>query len=63
LEFYVDSKNKSREITEWLLLAFILASIHTIVSIKSIPQTLRGIELVSVHEKMPKDVNKVFVGH
>ncbi len=41
---------------------FVLTPIHTIVSIKSRPQTPKGIKLVSVHEKMPKDVNKVFTG-
>jgi hypothetical protein len=41
---------------------FILAPIHTIVGVKSRPQNPRGKKLVSVHEKMPKDVNKVFAG-
>jgi hypothetical protein len=40
---------------------FVLASIHTFVNIKFRPQNPRGIELVNVHEKMPKEVNRVFV--
>jgi hypothetical protein len=40
---------------------FVLAPVHNIIGIKSRPQTPRGIELVSVHEEMPKEMNKVFV--
>jgi hypothetical protein len=39
---------------------FVIALTRTIVGIKSRPQTPRGTELVNVHTKMPKDVNKVF---
>jgi hypothetical protein len=42
---------------------FVLTSIHIVVGIRSTPQIPRGIELVSVHEEMPKDINKIFVGH
>jgi hypothetical protein len=41
---------------------FVLASIHIVVGIRSIPQIPRGIKLVSVHEKMPRKVNIFFVG-
>jgi hypothetical protein len=41
---------------------FVSTLVHNVVGIESIPQTPRGIKLVSMHEQMPKKVNKVFVG-
>jgi hypothetical protein len=40
---------------------FVLAPIHTVVGIRSRPQTLSGIKLVNLHEDMPKEVNIIFV--
>ncbi len=39
---------------------FVITLTHTIVGIKSRPQTPRGTELINVHTKMPKNMNKVF---
>jgi len=39
---------------------FVTTQIHTIVGMRFIPQTPRGIELVSMHEEMPREVNGVF---
>jgi hypothetical protein len=39
---------------------FVTAPAHTIVGMRSKPQTLWVTQLVSVHKKMPKKVNKVF---
>jgi hypothetical protein len=41
---------------------FVITLAHTIVGMKSRPHTLRGTKLVSVHTKMPKEVNKIFAG-
>ncbi len=35
---------------------------HIIIGRKSKPQTLKGIDLPSMHTKMPKEVDKIFVG-
>jgi hypothetical protein len=40
---------------------FVSTLVHTIVGIKSKPQTPRGTKLVNVHEEMLKEVNKVFI--
>ncbi len=40
---------------------FVSTLIHNIVGIESIPQTPRGTQLVSMHEDMPREVNKFFV--
>ncbi len=42
---------------------FITTPARTIVSMKSRPQTPRGTDLMSMHTKMPKKVNKIFVRH
>jgi hypothetical protein len=42
---------------------FVIGLAHTIVGMKSKPQTPRGIDLMSMHTKMPKKMNKVFVRH
>jgi uncharacterized MAPEG superfamily protein len=39
---------------------FVLTPIHIVVGIRSKPQTLRGIKLVSLHEDMPREVNRIF---
>ncbi len=39
---------------------FITTPTHIIVGMRSRPQTPRGIELVSVHTEMPKEVNRIF---
>ncbi len=39
---------------------FVSSPIHTIVSIKYRPHIPRGTYFVSLHENMPKKVNKVF---
>ncbi len=39
---------------------FVLTPIHIVVGIRSKPQTLKGIKLVSLHEDMPREVNKNF---
>jgi len=41
---------------------FVTTPTHTIAGMRSRTQTPRGTQLVSVHRKMPKEVNKVFVG-
>jgi len=41
---------------------FITTLAHTIVGMKSKPQIPRGIDLVSMHIEMPKEVDKIFVG-
>jgi hypothetical protein len=41
---------------------FITTTTHTIVSIRSTPQTPRGKNLVSMHTKMPRKVDMIFVG-
>ncbi len=41
---------------------FTITPTHTITSVKSKPQTPRGINLVSMHTKMPRKVDKFFVG-
>ncbi len=35
---------------------------HIIVGMRSKPQTLKGTDLTSMHTKMPKEVDKIFVG-
>jgi hypothetical protein len=40
---------------------FVSALVHIVVNIKFRPQNPRGIDFVSVHEKMPKEVNNFFV--
>jgi len=35
---------------------------HIIVGMRSKPQTLKGIDLASMHTKMLKEVDKIFVG-
>jgi hypothetical protein len=40
---------------------FVTTPTHTIVGMKSRPQTLRGAQLVNVHTEMPREVNIVFV--
>jgi hypothetical protein len=40
---------------------FVSALVHIVVGIRSTPQTPRGTKLVSLHENMPIEVNKVFV--
>jgi hypothetical protein len=42
---------------------FITMPACTIVGMRSRPHTPRGIDLVSMHTKMPRKVNKIFVGH
>jgi hypothetical protein len=39
---------------------FVTTPTHTIVGMKSRPQTLKGTQLVNVYIKMPKEVNTVF---
>jgi len=39
---------------------FVITPTHIVVSMRSKPQTLKVTQLVSVHRKMPKKVNKVF---
>jgi hypothetical protein len=39
---------------------FVSALVHTIVGIRSRPQTPRGTKFASLHENMPKELNKVF---
>jgi hypothetical protein len=39
---------------------FVSTQVHTLVAIKSRPQIPRGTKLVSLHEDMPREVNKVF---
>ncbi len=39
---------------------FVSTLVHNVVGIESIPQAPRGIKLVSMHEQMPKKVNKFF---
>jgi hypothetical protein len=39
---------------------FVTTPTHTIVGMKSKPQTLRGTQLVNVHIEMPREVNEVF---
>ncbi len=41
--------------------SFISTPVHTIDGVKSIPQTPRGIKFVSLHEDIPREVNRVFV--
>jgi hypothetical protein len=40
---------------------FITTPAHIVVGMKSRPQTPRGIELVNVHTKMPREANIIFV--
>jgi len=40
---------------------FVSTLVHTIISIRSRPQTPRGTKLMSLHEDMPRKLNKVFV--
>jgi hypothetical protein len=40
---------------------FVTALAHIIVGMKTKPQTLRETKLVSVHTKMPREVDKIFV--
>ncbi len=42
---------------------FITTPARTIVGMRSRPWTPRGIDLVSMHTKMPRKVNKIFVRH
>jgi hypothetical protein len=42
---------------------FVSILVHIVISIKFRPHTLRGTELVNVHEDLPREVNKVFVSH
>jgi hypothetical protein len=39
---------------------FVSTLVHTIVGIRSRPQTPRGTKLVSLHENMPRELNIVF---
>jgi len=39
---------------------FVSTPIHTIVGMKFKPQTLMGIKFVSVHAKMPREVDNFF---
>jgi hypothetical protein len=39
---------------------FVSTLIHTIIGIRFRPQTPRGTKLVSLHENMPKELNRVF---
>jgi len=41
---------------------FITTLAHTIVGMRSKPQTPRGTKLVTMHTKMPREANKVFAG-
>jgi len=40
---------------------FVLAPIYIVDGVRSRPQTPKGIEFASLHEDIPKEVNKVFV--
>jgi hypothetical protein len=40
---------------------FVLASIHMIDGVGSKPQTPRGTKFVSLHEEIPREVNKFFL--
>ncbi len=42
---------------------FVSTPIHIIVGIKFKPKIPRGTKLVSLHEDMPKEVNKIFANH
>ncbi len=39
---------------------FTIALAHTIIGIKSIPQTPRGIDFVNMHIEMPREVDMIF---
>jgi hypothetical protein len=42
---------------------FVTTPTYIVIGMRSKPQTPRGTQLVNVHREMPKEVNKVFVGH
>jgi hypothetical protein len=39
---------------------FVSTLVHIVVGFRSKPRTPRGTKLVSLHEDMPREVNKVF---
>ncbi len=39
---------------------FVSTPVHTVVGMRFKPQTLKGTKLVSVHAKMPREVNNIF---
>jgi hypothetical protein len=41
---------------------FVTTPAHIVISMKSKPKIIRETQLVNVHTKMPREVNKVFVG-
>ncbi len=42
---------------------FELALVHIVICIRFRPHTPRGIELVNVHEDLPREAKKVFANH
>jgi len=42
---------------------FELALVHIVIGIRFRPHTPRGIELVNVHEDLPREAKKVFANH